>query len=124
PVLVERDRCRHHHALVRRALRTLVHDPRLRELIAQELESRRTAVRLVLAPVADALASRHSAALHEVDRRAARQPWQGSLFDRRAEQQARATDAQAAVLRAHLRRSYEAARALADIASAEPVLLA
>lgn len=50
--------------------------------------------------------------------------WQGSLFDRRVEQQARASEAAATDIRDHLRRRLASARSLLRIHSSAPRLIA
>ena len=97
--------------------------PQLRSRVGALVQARSTSVAFDAARTGTALSERLERMLHELDR-SNRAPLQASLFDKRAEQQARACEAAAVNIREHLRQRLGAARSLAHIQAATPRLIA
>jgi ERCC4-related helicase len=109
--------------LTKRGLEALSSHPNVRERLTQVLDRQIDAARLMAATTADALERRIRSILASIDGQA--DPlFQGSLFDRRAEQRARARKERTVLVRAQLMRRLEIAHALRDIRSTVPRLAA
>ena len=110
--------------LSRRLVRTLTSDPSISRTLALERHGRLLEAQGVAAAAGRAIERRVTALAERLDRQSPGPAWQGSLFDRRAEQQARRRADSKATLHRHLRRRRERARALQHVTAGEPQLVA
>ncbi len=100
--------------LSRRVVRHLAIDPAVERAVSRELERRLIATQRRTRAFTEAVEQRLLSCLHSLDRREGQIRWQGSLFDRRAEQQAGLCHAHILQLRDWL--EHKRARAMASAA--------
>lgn len=110
--------------LRRSLVRRLSAHPRVRACVDEVVQQRSEGASRTLSGFARAMERRMAAISQEVDRRRARTAWQGSLFDRRAEQRAVDTQAGLAAIADHVQRRADAARALQVVSGSTPRLVA
>jgi superfamily II DNA or RNA helicase len=108
----------------RAVLRSLLRHPRLTAVLTAESERRVTALRSGFVGIARSLTDRIGALLVHLDRQAGHTLWQGSLFDRRREQQASRHASSVAALHDHLSRRLIAVQELQQVRAGEPQLVA
>jgi superfamily II DNA or RNA helicase len=108
----------------RAVLRSLLHHPQLIAVLAAESDRRVTAIRSGFVSIARSLTDRIGALLVHLDRQAGHMLWQGSLFDRRREQQASRHASSVAAFRDHLSRRLIAVQELQQVRAGEPQLVA
>jgi superfamily II DNA or RNA helicase len=114
----------HARPLARSDVRALDRDPRVRDAINAEVQSRMDRVHAITSQAAGRLEARLSALIAHAHEGSATASWQGSLFERRREQQAHRHAHAVLTHTAHLRRRQDAARALGQLVAGTPRLIA
>jgi hypothetical protein len=110
--------------LTRARVRRLSSHPRVRACIGEVVRQKLEGASRTLSGFARAMEWRVAAISREIERRRARTAWQGSLFDRRAEQRAANAQAGLAAIADHVQRRADAARALQVVSGLAPRLVA
>jgi len=110
--------------LSRAILRQFCAHEGVRRTLGQQNPRLASAARDTTATAAAAMDRRLSALVSHLERLGKTGMWQASLFDRRAEQQARARRSSIAGLQAHLRHRLRAVRSLGHVSASEPQLIA
>jgi hypothetical protein len=110
--------------LTRQLVRTLVGTPALQETLRGEVQNHHQRLQPLLTATSEALGQRHERVIDALERRSRGRLWQGSLFDRRAEQAASRDASHVAVLCEHYRRRHAALLQLQHLHTGTPQLVA
>lgn len=110
--------------LTRHDVRTLCSDPRPSQVIEQHVFESLRSARQLASNAGGRIGRRLQSVLGRLDEQSRSAAWQGSLFDRRHEQQAQRYADKVTALREHLLRRRDAALALHEVHAGDPRLVA
>jgi superfamily II DNA or RNA helicase len=114
----------HRRPLSRHVVRALARSPTVDRTLALECQRRLSVAHRAASAAGQAIERRATALAERLDCGARGQAWQGSLFDRRAEQAAERRAGNVAAVRRHLRQRCERSHALQHVSAGEPRLVA